>query len=58
MKFDLTRELGFKILAVWLIATGLIVLLDISFDGRDTLMAVLAIAAGVLILVQDYRISL
>ncbi len=45
----LTRNLGMLLLAAWLILTGLIPLLHFSFSGLGTLMAVLAIAAGVLI---------
>jgi hypothetical protein len=39
------------LLAVWLILTGLIPLLNLSFSGLGTVMAILAIAAGALILV-------
>ena len=45
----LTRNLGMLLLAAWLILTGLIPLLHFGFSGLGTLMAVLAIAAGVLI---------
>jgi len=47
----LTRNLGMLLLAAWLILTGVIPLLNLSFSGLGTLMAVLAIAAGVLIVV-------
>jgi len=39
------------LLAAWLILTGLIPLLHLSFSGLGTVMAILAIAAGVLIVV-------
>jgi hypothetical protein len=39
------------LLGIWLIATGLIPLLNLSISGLGTLMAILAIAAGALILV-------
>jgi hypothetical protein len=39
------------LLAAWLILTGLIPLLNLSFSGLGTLMAILAVAAGVLIVV-------
>jgi hypothetical protein len=39
------------LLAIWLILTGLIPLLNLSFSGLGTLMAALAIAAGVLIVI-------
>jgi hypothetical protein len=38
------------LLAAWLILTGLIPLLSLSFSGLGTVMAILAIAAGVLII--------
>ena len=46
-----TRNLGMLLLAAWLVMTGLIPLLNLSFSGLGTVMAVLAIAAGVLIVV-------
>lgn len=46
-----TRNFGFLLLGIWLVATGLIPLLNISFSGIGTLMAGLAIAAGALIVV-------
>jgi hypothetical protein len=46
-----TRNLGMLLLAVWLVLTGLIPLLNFSFSGLGTVMAILAIAAGVLIVV-------
>ncbi len=45
-----TKNLGMLLLAIWLIMSGLIPLLGLSFSGLWTLMAILAIAAGVLIL--------
>jgi hypothetical protein len=47
----LTRNIGMLLLAAWLMLTGLIPLLNLSFSGLGTLMAILAIAAGVLIVV-------
>jgi hypothetical protein len=47
----LTRNLGMLLLAAWLVLTGLVPLLSLSFSGLGTLMAILAIAAGVLIVV-------
>jgi hypothetical protein len=43
------RNIGLLLLAVWLVLTGLIPLLKLSFSGLGTVMAVLAVAAGVLI---------
>lgn len=45
----LTKNLGMLLLAIWLIVSGLIPLLNLSFSGLGTIMAILAIAAGVLI---------
>jgi len=39
------------LLAIWLIVGGLIPLLNLSFSGLGTVMAILAIAAGVFILI-------
>lgn len=46
-----TRNLGMLLLGIWLILHGLISLLALSFAGIGTLMALLALAAGVLILI-------
>jgi hypothetical protein len=48
MRFGVTKSWGMILLAVWLILSGLIPLLSISIGG--TVMAILAVAAGVLIL--------
>jgi hypothetical protein len=48
----LTRNLGMLLLAIWLILYGLIGLLGLSFSGLSVIMAILAIAAGILILLQ------
>src|SRR3970040_1324627 len=47
----LTTNIGMLLLAVWLILTGLIPLLNFSFTGVGAVMAILAIASGVLIVV-------
>ena len=46
-----TKNLGMLLLGIWLIVTGLIPLLNFSFSGLGTLMAIVALAAGALILV-------
>ena len=48
MKF--TKSIGMLLLSIWLILGGLITLLKFSFTGMDVIMAILAIAAGVFIL--------
>ena len=47
----LTQNLGMLLLAIWLILTGLIPVLKLSIEGLPLIMALLAIAAGVLILI-------
>ena len=47
----ITRNIGMLLLAVWLILTGLVPLLNLGFSGLGTVMAILAVAAGALILV-------
>jgi len=46
----LTKNLGMFLLSIWLILTGLIALTSISFQGLFFLMGILAIVAGILIL--------
>jgi hypothetical protein len=48
---NVTKNIGMLLLAVWLILTGLLPLLNVGFSGMGTVMAVLAIAAGVLIVI-------
>ena len=47
----MTKNLGMLLLGIWLIITGLVPLLNLSLAGLGTLMAVVAVAAGALILV-------
>lgn len=44
------RNLGMSLLGIWLIMSGLLPFLHMSFSGFGTIMAVLAIAAGALLL--------
>jgi hypothetical protein len=46
----LTRNIGMLLLAAWLILSGLVPLLNLGFSGLGTAMAILAVAAGVLII--------
>ena len=41
---------GMLLLGIWLLAIGLVGLVDLSFQGRDALLNVLAVVAGALIL--------
>jgi hypothetical protein len=51
MRLTLTRSLGMLLLGIWLILTGLVQIASISIPAIGTLLALLAIVAGVLILV-------
>lgn len=46
----LTKSLGMLLLGIWLIVTGLLQVVSIPVTGIGTILAALAIAAGVLIL--------
>jgi hypothetical protein len=46
-----TRTLGFQLLGVWLVAQGIISLVPILLPGLGVLMSLLALAAGLLILI-------
>ena len=48
----ITKNIGMLLLAIWLILYGVIALLSLSFSGLPLIMAILAIAAGVLILLE------
>ena len=47
----LTKNLGMLLLGIWLIVQGLETLVGLSFRGLGTLEAILALAAGILIMV-------
>jgi hypothetical protein len=47
---SLRNRLGVLLLSLWLILHGLFALLNVDFSGSGTVMALLAIAAGVLLL--------
>jgi hypothetical protein len=53
MTMRISRDAATIILSVWLILTGLFALLDIGFSGLSVLMGLLAIAAGVLLLLAS-----
>ena len=46
----ITKNLGMTLLGIWLIVTGLFPLINLSFTWLGMLMAIVAIAAGALIL--------
>ena len=49
---QLPKSRGMLVLGIWLIATGLIPIFNLRFNGLWTIMAILAIAAGILILLE------
>jgi hypothetical protein len=46
----ITKNIGMILLAIWLIVTGLMQVMSIPIAGLGMILAILAIAAGVLIL--------
>lgn len=46
------RYIGLILAGIWLVLTGLIQLIGLSFQGLPEVMAVLAIVAGVLLIVR------
>ncbi len=50
MAVQVTRSVGMLLLAIWLILTGLFSLFSLSFVGLSEILGILALAAGVLIL--------
>ena len=48
----LASNTGMLVLGIWLILFGAMPLLNISFQGQGTALSVLAVAAGVLILMN------
>ena len=50
---DVTKNVGMLLLGIWLIASGVITLVPaIYFNGLGTIMAILAVAAGIFILLR------
>ena len=49
MRMGTNRNLGMLLLGIWLIVTGLLQVVSLSIPGIGIIMAVLAIVAGVLI---------
>ena len=50
-----TKNLGMFLLGIWLILAGLLPLLRITIPFSDTILALLAIAAGVVILLKPVK---
>ncbi|HTT69303.1 MAG TPA: hypothetical protein VMF70_14860 [Gemmatimonadales bacterium] len=49
----MNKNIGMVLLAIWLIVHGLLVLTNFTFSGLSTIMAIVAIAAGLLIWFWD-----
>ncbi len=47
-----TKDLGILLLAIWLILTGALPVLKITFPSSALLLQLLAVAAGVLLLLK------
>ncbi len=52
MKWIGTKNLGLLLLSIWLIATGATAFVHINFAQPQLILAALAIAAGVLLLLE------
>jgi len=52
-----SRNLGTILLGIWLILTGLLPLVTIQVPGAEIVLAILAIAAGILLLIRPGQIS-
>jgi hypothetical protein len=49
-RYRMTNNVGMVLLGIWLIMTGLIPLLHLSFEGLPLIMAILAIVSGIMVL--------
>lgn len=52
------KKWGNILLGVWLIVTGLISLAGLSFRGSYTIQALLAVAAGALLILADWKVNI
>ncbi len=48
------KRLATILLGAWLILRGLIALADLSFQGSTTILAIMAVVAGVLLIIADW----
>ncbi len=49
---DISNRIGWILAAIYLILRGLVGLISLGFSGLDMIMAVLAIAAGIILLIK------
>ena len=53
MSMEVTKNVGMLLLGIWLIVSGLVTIVPaLFFNGLGTLMAILAVIAGILILMR------
>ena len=53
MSMDITKNIGMLLLSIWLIVHGVAYLIPaLNFEGLAAIMAILAIAAGIFILIK------
>lgn len=53
VSMEITKNTGMLLLGIWLIVSGVVVLVPaLYFNGLGTIMAILAVIAGVLILMR------
>lgn len=52
MKLKVNKNLGMMLLSIWLIITGLLQVVSIPIPSIDIILAILAIAAGVMIITK------
>jgi ABC-type thiamin/hydroxymethylpyrimidine transport system permease subunit len=50
MNLKLTKNLGWLLTGIWLLVTGLLAFVHIPISGLDTILAILAVAAGAMLL--------
>lgn len=52
-----TESLGVLLLSIWLIATAVLLLAKVSFPNEGVILAILAVAAGVLLMLREGNVS-
>ncbi len=52
----MSERLGIILLAIWLILEGLILLLGLTFAGLNIIMGLLALVAGIILLLRDFGV--
>ncbi|MCX6145085.1 MAG: hypothetical protein NTZ35_17930 [Ignavibacteriales bacterium] len=53
MSMDVTKNIGMLLLSIWLIVSGLVALVPaVYFNGLGAILGILAIAAGIFILIK------